>query len=213
MVVVVDEPQVDTCDVVETETSQGAVGKDTDDAGEKKTDHVVPVQPEGRVEETGDGEVESGEDSEKVLGSRCDESSVLVEESGELLDGSMISDGLQVATEPEKESHESAVPNNDSRSYITVDQITYNTPRARLKDCTVQDPTLVTIRRLADTDSDGYERVDGLVFRHRLDEWGEQYKQLCLSQEFRSQCLKLAHEKFGDRGRNKVTEDVKGLLH
>ena len=87
---------------------------------------------------------------------------------------------------------------------LTVDQITENTPRARLKESTASDPSLCTIRRLADTEKERYQWDDGLVFRHRLNECGESYKQLCLPQEFRTQCVTLAHEKFGHRGRNKV---------
>ena len=157
----------------------------------------------------GSVEVEGERVSEKILESGIDVSSVLVEESGESLVSSVASEGLQVATDPDNYSPESAVPEFDSVSDLTVDQITYNAPRATLRECTVQDLTLL-IRHLADTDSDEYAWDNSLIFRHRLDECGQPCQQLCLPQQFRMQCLKLAHEIFGQ---NKTTQDVKRLFH
>ena len=46
-----------------------------------------------------------------------------------------------------------------------------------------------------------------------VDEWGQNYKQLCLPQQYRLRCLTLAHEKFGHRGRNKIIKDIRRLFH
>ena len=99
---------------------------------------------------------------------------------------------------------------------VTLEGITPGSPRAKLKECTAKDLSLANIRHLADADSDGYQWDDGLIFRHMLDSWGDPpYRQLCLPLEYCSQCLTLtlAHEKFGHRGRNKVTESIKKLFY
>ena len=70
-----------------------------------------------------------------------------------------------------------------------------------------------TVQSASSSHTEGYQWDDGMVFRHRLDCWGDPYKQLCLLVQYRSQCLELAHEKFGHRGRDKVTEAMKKLFH
>jgi len=55
---------------------------------------------------------------------------------------------------------------------ITVESITSDTPRVKLAQLTVTDPTLKTARVLADKEAEGYHWEDDLLFRSRLDEWG-----------------------------------------
>ena len=74
-------------------------------------------------------------------------------------------------------------------------------------------PSLAIIRTLADKETEGYFWKEGLVFRHRLDEWGQKYKQLCLPQQYRLGYLTLAHKIFGHRGRNKMIKEIRRVFH
>ena len=53
-----------------------------------------------------------------------------------------------------------------------------DTPRVKLSELTLEDPTLATPRALAEKVSEGYHWEVGLVFHSRLDEWGCNYKRL-----------------------------------
>ena len=101
-------------------------------------------------------------------------------------------------------------PVNDD---LSVEGINVGSPRTEMIEHTKTDPTLATIRKLADEDAEGYQWDKGLVFRHRLDSWGDPYKQLCLPVQYRERCLEMAHERSGHRGRNKVTEAMRKLFH
>ena len=62
---------------------------------------------------------------------------------------------------------------------ISIDSIISDTPRTKLSQLTVTDPTLKTARVLADKQAEGYHWEESLLFS-RLDEWGVNFKQLCL---------------------------------
>ena len=150
---------------------------------------------------------------EMVLGEGVGLSSVLVEAGGNPGGGSAVDEGVRVAsTHGESESHQTEPP-PVTGGEVTVDTIMTNAPRDKLAKCTVSDPSLAIIRTLADKETECYVWKEGLVFRHRLDEWGQNYKQLCLPQQYRLRCLTLAHEKFGHRGRNKIIKDSRRLFH
>ena len=74
---------------------------------------------------------------------------------------------------------------------ITVDSIVSDMPRVKLSELTKADPTLARARALADKEAEGYNWENDLLFRSRLDEWGINYKQLCLPKEHRDKCLVL----------------------
>ena len=57
---------------------------------------------------------------------------------------------------------------------------TENNPREKLKCDIANDESLETLRKLADTESNGYAWEHGLLIRHRLDELGLSKIQLCL---------------------------------
>ena len=122
--------------------------------------------------------------------------------------GSTEGEGNQVASQTASPSQ--PVPDSNPMFELTVEQITESNPRV---EYTAQDPSLATVRCLADMESEGYQWEEGLVFRHRLDVWGELYRQLCLPQQVRLQCLTLAHDKFSHRGRNKVFQSLRSLFH
>ena len=87
-------------------------------------------------------------------------------------------------------------------------------PRVKLAQLTKADPTLETARALADRESEGYHWKDDLLFiTFRLDEWGENYDQLCFPKEHREKCLILSHERFSHPGRNKMTSHLRKLFY
>ena len=96
---------------------------------------------------------------------------------------------------------------------ITIDSITADTPRVKLEELTMSDPTLKTARLLAEKEAEGYHWNEKLLFRSRLDEWGVNFKQLCLPKQYRSNCLELCHEKFGHIGRNKMMSHLRKLFY
>ena len=96
---------------------------------------------------------------------------------------------------------------------VTVETIVSDMPRVKLAQLTKDDPTLAVGRNLEDTQSEGYHRKEGLLFRNSLDEWGANYDQLCLPTEKRQNCLVLAHEQFGHQGRNKMTGHLRKLFY
>ena len=108
---------------------------------------------------------------------------VLVEEESGSLGGSAEGEGNQLASQTASPSQ--PVPDSYPMFEITVEQITESNHRAKLREYTAQDPSLATVRRLADTESEGYQWEEGHVFRYRLEEWGEQYGQLCLPEQVR----------------------------
>ena len=66
---------------------------------------------------------------------------------------------------------------------------------------------------LAYRESEGYYWKDDLLFKSRLDEWGENYDQLCVLKEHREKCLILSYEWFGHPGRNKMTGHLRKLFY
>ena len=77
----------------------------------------------------------------------------LVEEGGTSLDGGTAGEGTQATTTPNSDlvAHVS-----DPIVSLTVDNITVNASRDTLVKCTAEDPTLETIRNLADSEDNGY---------------------------------------------------------
>ena len=73
---------------------------------------------------------------------------------------------------------------------------------------TLSDPTLSTLRKLADKDASGYKWEEGLLLKYQLDKLGQSTKRLCLPEPFREKCLILSHYKFGHRGKCKVAQDI-----
>ena len=55
-----------------------------------------------------------------------------------------------------------------------------NEPRSKLIQATKTDDSLTSARLWADSQSEGYQWQDGLVFRTRLDKLGDSLEQLCL---------------------------------
>ena len=82
-----------------------------------------------------------------------------------------------------------------------------------LAQATEADPTLATARSLAMSKLEGYHYLDGIVFRTRLDVFGDAREQICLPLPYRSKCLKMAHNNFGHQGRNKMVDFVRPFFY
>ena len=147
----------------------------------------------------------AGEDSglgrnELVLGRGEMLPSVVEEAEGGEEEGSTEVEGNRVEEVSSCEGDDTPDPPMD----VIISSIGDSPSRAKLVLATSQDTSLDIPKRLAQTQSEGYSVEEGLVLRSRLDDWGSPYRQLRVPKEVRSQCLNLAHKKFGHRGRNKV---------
>ena len=66
---------------------------------------------------------------------------------------------------------------------------------------------------LAKLGREGYHKREGILFRSRLDNFGEVREQMCLPVQYRARCLRLAHKNFGHQGRNEMVELFKPFFH
>ena len=144
---------------------------------------IVPVQ-ESEVESMREVSREVLENEQKPL--------VLVEEVGESLGGS--------AELREKET-------------LTVEGMKANIPQTELAQATKQDVTLSHLYKLAKLDKEGYHLTNDILFRSRLDPFGQTKEQLCLPKQYRQQCLTLAHNNFGHQGRTKMVDIIKPFFY
>ena len=96
---------------------------------------------------------------------------------------------------------------------LSIDNISSKEPRTRLAEATKSDDSLLTARSLADSQSEGYHWIDGLVFRTRRNSLGDNIEQLCLPKGYCTKCLKLAHEHFGHTGRNKMGDHIRKYFY
>ena len=171
--------------------SEGEVVEKTEDSVSVNKAVVTNPEPEVPVEHAV-GEGNDAVVSEQVLVDGDGIASVDVEAEGVAQEGSADSGIVNV---------------------VTVDSIVSDVPRVKLAELTRVDPTLVTARSLADKQAEGYHWEDDLLFRSRLDEWGVNFKQLCLPKHYRPKCLRLSHEKFGHLGRNKMIGHLRKLFY
>ena len=116
------------------------------------------------------------------------EPSVAVEEVGERVEGSA---------------------DSEEDKGVSIEGITHDIPRTKLAQAMLEDPSLETARALATANKEGYHYSEGILFRTRLDSFGKAREQICLPQQYRAKCLKLAHNHFGHQGRNKMVELIR----
>ena len=89
------------------------------------------------------------------------------------------------------------------------EQVEKQSQRENIGLKTERDETLKTVRKLAEKKERGYVKdKSGVLFRHRIDDIGQNVKQSCLPFPFRVRCLEAAHERFGHQGRNKMVEHI-----
>ena len=163
----------------------------------------IPVT-DSKEEEKVEGD--EAEENELVLRGESRGSSVSGEEYGVLKGGNAESEGEEVKGTKYPQPKETG-------EEVTVESIVMNTLRVNLSEFTLIDPTLITARALADKSSEGYQWEEELVFRCIPDQWGSNYKQLCLPQQYRERCMTMANEKFGHQGRNKMVLHIRKLFY
>ena len=121
-----------------------------------------------------------------------DDPSVLAEEGGGSLDGSAGGEGTQE---------------------ITLEGIHQDIPRSQLAQATKEDESLQHSYELAKLEKEGYHLQDDILFRTRLDTFGQPQEQICLPRQYRPRCLQLAHNNFGHQGRTKMVELIRPFFH
>ena len=159
---------------------------------------VVPRGSSGNVmdssvekHDVADEEDEMGGSSEDVLASG-EQPSVLGEAAGEPLGGSTV----------QGEDQE-----------ISMEGIRNDIHKSQSVEKTLSDKTLEPMLKLAKMEKEGYHLENGILFRTRLDPFGQAKEQICLPEDYRHRCLKLAHTNFGHQGRNKMVELIKPFFH
>ena len=136
-------------------------------------------------------EVEQRESDDVVLVT-AEKAFVDVEEVGELVESSAEDEGIQG---------------------MSIQGITHCVPRNQLAQATLDDPSLEPVRILAAENKEGYHFTDGILFRTRLDQFGQAREQICLPKQYRSKCITLAHNHFGYQGRNKMVQLIRPFFH
>ena len=118
--------------------------------------------------------------------------SVLVKEGGDQVGGSAVGEGEQG---------------------VSLEGITQEDLRPKLAQVTEADPTFATARSLAKSKLEGYHYLDRIVFRTRLDVFGDAREQICLPQLYIAKCLMMAHNNFGHQGRNKMADIIRPFFY
>ena len=96
---------------------------------------------------------------------------------------------------------------------IVMESINSEIPRSELVQLTSMDKTLEPMRKLAELGKEGYHFKEGILYSIRLHTFGQPNKQICLPEEYRLRCLKLAHNNFGHQGRNKMVQLIQPFFN
>ena len=96
---------------------------------------------------------------------------------------------------------------------LSVEGMRQNIPRADLAQAIKEDKSLAQIYNLGEQDKEGYHIVEGILFRTRLDVFGQTVEQICMPTSYRQHCLTLAHNNFGHQGRTKMVELIKPYFY
>ena len=152
----------------------------------KPVDSVVVEQEAGQsqsTEETRIDDVVADEVeqryTETVVSELAEKPLVDGEVEGETLGGSAVDKGTQE---------------------LSVLRITENIPKTQLAQSTRKDPSLQNLVRLAEAIKEGYYLTDGVLFRTRLDQFGQTKEQICLPTQYRQKCLTVARNHIGHHG-------------
>ena len=101
----------------------------------------------------------------------------------------------------------------DQEMQICVKNIVQSESRDKLAKAVREDESLLTTRKLADEQQEGYHWVEQLLFRTRQDVVGDTVEQLCLPKPYRNRCLTLTHDRFGHAGRNRMTQYIRRYFY
>ena len=111
----------------------------------------------------------------------------------------------------EKSMSETSGGNDVSDNEISTLEITtpkYSEDNAKLREESLTDEGLKTMRELANNNQQGYSWKSGLIIRERLDDLGRVKTQICIPTSQRQKLMTLAHEKFGHLSRNLVVQHI-----
>ena len=158
----------------------------------KVTSIADPVRSEVGVEELVSETGGAGEESEPILG----------DDGEELMFGGLV-DGLEPSVAGEEEY---AVRGEGSGTEAGIDLPTVATrgDRAKLVKETKNDPTLATVRALADKGEKGYSWSQGLIMLEYDGDARKTVKAIVVPESFRTKILSLAHDKIGHLSVRKV---------
>ena len=155
----------------------------SDVSGEEIPNEVIDASDEN-VNDTSDDSCVSG----KNISEASDDSCISVENASDTSNNSCIS--------------EESTPAID----IAIPKFTED--NSKLREDTVSDDSLKTMRNLADKEQQGYSWKAGLVIRERFDDLGRVKKQICVPVSHRKCIMTLAHENFGHLSQNSVVKHI-----
>ena len=97
---------------------------------------------------------------------------------------------------------------DDNTEVIEIAVPRYTENNDKLREDTLTDESLKTMRSLADSNQQGYSWKSGLIVRERLDDLGRVKRQICVPTNHRANLMTLAHENFGHLSRNSVVKHI-----
>ena len=180
---------------------------------QQKEDETVgqPVQAQTREVEPDDQSTvqvqrnqdtdESGEESDEAEGDREVSEQVLEIEQTPSVDVEVEGDTLGGSAEEEVQDT------------LSVERMKQSIPRTDLARATKEDKSLTQIYSLGENDKEGYHIQDGILFRTRLDVFGQPVEQICMPTVYQRNCLTLAHNNFGHQGRTKMVKLIKPYFY
>ena len=170
-----------------------------------------PVQANAREVEPKQQSIQQVKDNKEVdsTGEESDEAEGEREVSEQVLDEEQTS-SVEVEAEGETSggSAEAGVGDN-----VSIEGMKQNIPRTELALAIKEDKSLAQIYTLGERDKEGYHIVDGILFRTRLDVFGQTVEQICMPTSYRQHCLTLAHYNFGHQGQTKKVELIKPYFY
>ena len=206
-----------------TQEEQGVVKDSLDGDGEVDKDEENDTMSLGIVDEGFLAEEEGSleEESDKVDVQSVQEEDVIEkEEQCDSQGGEKYNEGIDVCDTVVREIPDNSCVSEETESVTSGENNTgdteteilniaipkYTEDNAKIREDTISDSTLKTMRELADKKLQGYHWQAGLVIRERLDDLGRVKRQICLPTSQRKQVMTLAHEKFGHLSRNPVVK-------
>ena len=127
---------------------------------------------------------------------------------------SVLVDEKKVLVEVEEEGDSSGGSAGERvQENLSVEGIRKNIPRTDLAQASKEDTTLTHLYNLAEQDKEEYHIEEHIIFRTRLDVFGQTIRQIYIPKPYRQQCLTLAHNHFGHQGRTKMVELIRPYFY
>ena len=177
---------VDEGSLVEKE---GNMGEESENIVEQVEEDVQEIEKQDECDSLGEDNQDEGMDAHDTSASETLEESCISEEK-QSVTSRVNSTGVE-----QTEALVIAIPR-------------YTENNDKLREDTVSDESLKTMRNLADNNQQGYSWKAGLVTRERLDDLGRVKTQICVPTDHRARLMTLAHENFGHLSRNSVVKHI-----